>query len=81
MFQMYAAGLAEATDPFEVGAIVHHAITTDEPKLRYPVSWGGPEMVAGRRAMTDEEWVAMGAIVDDADYYDAFEHHFDKRLA
>ncbi len=81
MFQMYAAGLAEATDPFEVGAIVHHAITTDQPKLRYPVSWGGPEMVAGRRAMTDEEWVAMGALVDDTDYYDAFERHFDKRLA
>ncbi len=81
MFQMYAAGLAEATDPFEVGAIIHHAITTDQPKLRYPVSWGGPEMVAGRRAMTDEEWVAMGALVDDTDYYDAFERHFDKRLA
>ncbi len=81
MFQMYAAGLAEATDPFEVGAVIQHAITTDTPKLRYPVSWGGREMIAGRRAMTDEEWVAMGAIVDDAEYYDAFERHFTKRLA
>lgn len=80
MFQMYAAGLMEATDPFEVGALIHHAIHTDDPKLRYAVSWGGPEMIAGRRMMTDEEWVAMGAIADDTEYYDAFERHFGKRL-
>jgi NAD(P)-dependent dehydrogenase (short-subunit alcohol dehydrogenase family) len=81
MFQMYAAGLAEATDPMEVGAVIHHAIHTDEPKLRYPVSWGSQEMIDGRSAMSDEQWVAMGAIEDDADYYAAFEHHFQKRLA
>ncbi len=81
MFQMYAAGMAEATDPFEVGALIHHAITTDAPRLRYAVSWGGPEMIEGRRAMTDEEWVAMGALTDDADYYAAFERHFSKRIA
>jgi NAD(P)-dependent dehydrogenase (short-subunit alcohol dehydrogenase family) len=81
MFQMYAAGLAEATDPMEVGAVIHHAIHTDEPKLRYPVSWGSQEMIDGRSAMSDEQWVAMGAIEDDADYYAAFEHHFQKKLA
>ena len=80
MFQMYAAGLGEATDPFEVGAVILHAITTDAPKLRYAVSWGAAEMIAGRRAMTDEQWVAMGALTDDGDYYDAFEHHFSKCL-
>ena len=35
MFQFYAAGIAEATDPFEVAEVIHHAITTDEPQLRY----------------------------------------------
>ncbi len=80
MFQMYAAGLIEATDPMEVGAIVHHAISTDQPKLRYPVSWGSQEMIDGRKAMTDEEWVAMGAIEDDTEYYDVFARHFQKRL-
>ena len=40
MFQMYAAGMAKATDPFEVAAVMHHAVTTDSPQLRYAVSWG-----------------------------------------
>ena len=58
MFQFYAAGYAHATDPFEVARLIHHAVTTDTPQLRYAVSWGGPEFIAGRAAMSDEEWVA-----------------------
>jgi len=76
MFQFYAAGYAHATDPFEVARIVHHAITTDAPVLRYPVSWGGPEILARRPSLTDERWVALGAIADDADYYRAFSEAF-----
>jgi len=76
MFQMYAAGLAHATDPFEVGKVVHHAITTDQPKLRYAVSWGAKELIDGRAAMTDEQWVALGAIADDEDYYAEFADKF-----
>jgi NAD(P)-dependent dehydrogenase (short-subunit alcohol dehydrogenase family) len=76
LFQFYAAGMAHATDPFEVAAVVHHAITTETPELRYAVSWGGPEIVAGRAAMTDEEWVALGAWADDDDYYDDFARKF-----
>src|SRR5262245_60581377 len=48
MFQFYTAGLGHATDPFEVARVVHHAITTDSPVLRYPVSWGGPEILSRR---------------------------------
>lgn len=76
MFQMYAAGLANATDPFEVGKVVHHAITTDQPQLRYAVSWGAKELIAGRAAMTDEDWVALGNIEDDTDYARAFADRF-----
>lgn len=76
MFQMYAAGLAHATDPFEVGQVVHHAITTDEPQLRYAVSWGAAELIAGRQAMSDEEWVALGLHDSDDEYYDAFRDAF-----
>ena len=60
MLQMYAAGYIHATDAVEVARIVLHAIETDDPKLRYPVSWGGPEIAAGRVAMTDEQWVELG---------------------
>lgn len=76
MFQFYATGHAQATDPFEVGRVIHHAITTDAPHLRYPVSWAGAEIIAGREAMTDEQWVALGDHVDDAEYYAAFASAF-----
>ncbi|HEY3139573.1 MAG TPA: SDR family oxidoreductase [Acidimicrobiales bacterium] len=72
MFQFYAAGHPHATDPFEVAEVVHHAITTDTPVLRYPVSWGGPEVLGRRPHITDEQWIALGAIPDDNDYYRAF---------
>jgi NAD(P)-dependent dehydrogenase (short-subunit alcohol dehydrogenase family) len=75
MFQMYAAGVAHATDPFEVAAVIHHAVTTTEPKLRYAVSWGAQEIIAGRAAITDEQWVALGLGSDD-DYFDGFQRAF-----
>ena len=76
MFQFYARGISEATDPLEVAQVIHHAITTDEPKLRYAMSWGGQGMVDGRQAMTDAEWVELGAIEDDTEYYRRFQEHF-----
>jgi NAD(P)-dependent dehydrogenase (short-subunit alcohol dehydrogenase family) len=76
LFQFYAAGLAHATDPFEVGALIHHAITTPRPQLRYTVSWGGQELVDGRAAMSDEEWVELGRHLDDDAYYDHFARSF-----
>ena len=81
MFQFYATGYAHATDPFEVGRLVHHAVTTDQPQLRYAVSWGADEIIAGRSALSDGDWVALGAIDDDAAYYDAFKSAFGLDLA
>lgn len=76
MFQFYAAGHRHATDPVEVAKVVLHAITTSEPVLRYPVSWGGPEIIARRSEITDEQWVALGRIADDDDYFRAFSDTF-----
>jgi NAD(P)-dependent dehydrogenase (short-subunit alcohol dehydrogenase family) len=81
MFQFYAVGHGQATDPFEVARLIHHAVTTDEPQLRHAVSWAGPEIVAGRSAMSDETWVALGACADDADYYAAFQSAFGLDIA
>ncbi len=76
MFQMYAAGLAHATDPFEVAKLIHHVVTTDQPQLRYAVSWAAKELIEGRAAITDEQWVALGLPADDDAYYDAFQATF-----
>lgn len=72
MFAFYAAGIVNATPAEEVGALIHHAITTDTPQLRYACSWGGPEIVAGRARQTDSDWVAMAATDDDSEYFAAF---------
>ena len=76
MMQMYAAGYHHATDASEVAAVIQHAIETDEPKLRYPVSWGGPGIVEGRRSLSDEDWVAMGRIESMEGYVAAFRDAF-----
>jgi NAD(P)-dependent dehydrogenase (short-subunit alcohol dehydrogenase family) len=76
MFDFYAAGLPQATDPFEVAAIVHEAITTGAPRLRYPCSWGGPELIAGRDTMSDDDWVSLGAAPDDTEYRKKFQALF-----
>jgi len=72
MFAFYAAGITNATPAEEVGALIHHAITTDTPQLRYACSWAGPEIVAGRAAQSDSDWVAMADSENDSDYFDAF---------
>jgi NAD(P)-dependent dehydrogenase (short-subunit alcohol dehydrogenase family) len=76
MFQMYAAGMAHATDPFEVGKVIHHAVSTDQPTLRHAVSWGAKELIEGRAAMTDEQWVDLGRAATDDEYYDGFQRAF-----
>ena len=72
MFAFYAAGMTNATPAEEVGALIHHAITTDTPQLRYACSWAGPEIVAGRAAQSDSDWVTMSATENDSDYFDTF---------
>lgn len=72
MLQMYAAGHIHASDASAVADVVEHAIVTDQPKLRYPVSWGGVELTAGRARMSDEEWVELGAASSLDEYIASF---------
>jgi len=72
MFQFYMAGMANATDPFEVAQVIHQAIVTEEHRLRYPVSWGGAELAELHDRIDDVDWIALGAIEEDDEYYEAF---------
>ena len=76
MFQFYAAGMANATDPFEVAEVVHTAIITDEHRLRWPVSWGGAELAELHDRIDDSDWIALGAIEEDDEYYRRFHDMF-----
>ena len=81
LFQFYAAGLQAATDPFEVAAVIYDAYTTETPKLRYVTSWGGRECIDGRASMSDADWIGLGAIEDDAEYYRRFAEIFGLDIA
>ena len=73
MFQFYATGRAAAIDPNEVAVVIERAINTDQPRLRYTVSWGAAELMAARPAVSDEDVVALGAAPSDDAYYDGFQ--------
>jgi NAD(P)-dependent dehydrogenase (short-subunit alcohol dehydrogenase family) len=76
MLQFYMVGMANATDPFEVAEVIHTAITTDEHRLRWPVSWGGAELAELHDRIDDSDWIALGAIEEDAAYYERFHDVF-----
>lgn len=76
MFRFYMAGRVHATDPLEVGKTIEHAISTDEPQLRYPVSWCSPEMSALHDRIDYDDWIALGTIVDEDEYAQRFKQIF-----
>lgn len=63
--KMYASLLREAGDPAEVARVIHHAITTDDPRLRYVVGKDAEAMVSGRESASDEEYLELGSELSD----------------
>lgn len=76
MLGFYATGLGSPGQPEEVADVIFEAATTDTPKLRWTCGWGGKELTEGRAAMSDEDWVALGAIEDDREYAIRFQELF-----
>jgi len=76
LFNFYAAGMGDAAKPSEVAEVIFEAATSDDPKLRYTCGWGGEELIAGKASMSDEDWVALGRIEDDAEYAARFKDLF-----
>ena len=82
MFQFYAAGHRRGDRPVRGGR--GHPPRRSRPTSRScatPMSWGGRELVEGRAAIDDADWVALGAIADDAEYYARFEDLFGLGIA
>ena len=76
MFRFYEVGARHASPAEEVAEVIHHAVVTDQPRLRYACSWGGKAITAGRHSMSDEQWLELGAARADEEYYDRFAQHF-----
>ena len=55
----------------DVARTIEHAITTDDPKLRYLVGQDAVDLMAARRRVSDEDYIKFAAIEDDEDFFDA----------
>jgi NAD(P)-dependent dehydrogenase (short-subunit alcohol dehydrogenase family) len=74
---IYMAGRATNPDVEVVAAAIEHAISTDQPRLRYLVGVDARPFVDGRARMTDEEYVrAFGRAQTDDEFFTEFAARF-----
>lgn len=66
--RLFAALLRHPAYPEDVARIIHEAIETDSPKLRYLVGDDAAKWAAGRPRLTDEAWVDSGRKMDLEEY-------------
>ncbi len=76
LFGFYEKGLQTPGRPDEVAEVIHAAATDDPPKFRYTCGWGGEELSSGRAKISDQDWIALGAIEDDDAYAARFSELF-----
>jgi NAD(P)-dependent dehydrogenase (short-subunit alcohol dehydrogenase family) len=81
MLALYATGLGSPGQPEEVADVIFAAATTDQPKLRWTCGWGADELIDGRRNMSDDDWVDLGAIEADTQYGARFQELFGLDIA
>ena len=74
--KMFAAGFRQGTPPEAVADTIVEAIANETYRLRWPVGADAVGMIEGRRAMSDEAWIAMGADLPDEEYNARFKAHF-----
>jgi NAD(P)-dependent dehydrogenase (short-subunit alcohol dehydrogenase family) len=65
---LYQMQMKMASQPSDVAAVIHEAVTTTEPRLRYLVGQDARLLVAGRQRQTDEEYVTTGRAMPDEEY-------------
>lgn len=66
--KFYSAGHRANQPPELVADTIFKAVESDDDQLRYPVGADAETLLRGRAAMRDEDWVDMGAEMEDADY-------------
>jgi NAD(P)-dependent dehydrogenase (short-subunit alcohol dehydrogenase family) len=74
--KLFAAGFRNPGRPETVAAVIYDAVTTARPRLRHLVGADAEGLAAGRARISDEEWVAMGGPLDDAEYNARFKRYF-----
>jgi hypothetical protein len=64
------------SQPADVARVIHEAVTTKTPKLRYLVGHDAELLVAGRRKLSDEEYVETGRAMPDEEYLDLMRRRY-----
>ncbi len=62
-------GKGEAS-PTLVAEMIRYAIESDDPRLRFPVGPDALPFLGWRGAVSDEDWVGLGGLERDADYFE-----------
>ena len=65
--RFYNVGVPVAPPAEKLAETIEKAFTAEPPILRHAVGFG-VQAIAGRRAMCDEDFIALGAMVD-SEYY------------
>lgn len=77
MAGIYMGGKAAAQDPQQVAEAIEHAITTDQPKLRYLVGVDADVFMRERPKMSDEEYLhSFGRPQSDEEFFAEFMRRF-----
>ncbi|NNL87347.1 MAG: hypothetical protein HKP27_16925 [Myxococcales bacterium] len=74
--KFYAAGFALKQMPELVAKVVCDSADSDSDQLRYRVGIDAESWIDGRQRIADEDWVAMGRDLTDAEYNRLFYERF-----
>jgi NAD(P)-dependent dehydrogenase (short-subunit alcohol dehydrogenase family) len=72
----YQMQMKMPSQPEAVARVIHEAVTTDTPKLRYLVGEDARRLVAGRARQTDEQYVETGREMSDEAYLDLMRRRY-----
>ena len=56
--------------PTLVGEMIRYVIEANDPRLRFPVGPDALSFLGWRGAVSDEDWVGLGGLQRDADYFE-----------
>jgi NAD(P)-dependent dehydrogenase (short-subunit alcohol dehydrogenase family) len=72
----YQMQMKAPSQPDDVAAAIHEAVTAREPRLRHLVGEDARRAAVGRRRLTDEEYVATGREMPDDEYLDLLRRRY-----
>jgi len=72
----YQMQMKTPSQPEDVARVIHDAVTASTPRLRHPVGRDAELLIAGRRRLSDEDYVATGHDMSDEAYLDLMRRRY-----